>query len=104
MVEQTREHNCNLVFNRKKIVKLTITDHYELKHKMTVNDFLIRKILEAKLNGEELDPIEWIGMKERDIFRFDAIYENRKYRLIFWFKNDESNHLWIRNCYPIDFC
>ena len=24
MVEQTGEHNCNLVFNRKKIVKLTI--------------------------------------------------------------------------------
>ena len=58
MVEQIREYDCNLIFNRQKIIKITITDHYELKHKEAINDFLIRKLLEVRLNAAELDPIE----------------------------------------------
>jgi len=102
MVEQRREYDCNLTFNRQEIIKITITDHYELKHKGVITDFLIKKLLEMKLNNVELDPTEWIGMKEKDVFRFDADYQGKKYRLVFWFKDNSPSHLWIRNCYPID--
>ena len=58
IIEQRREYDCNLVFNRQKITKLTITDHYETKHKISITDLLIRKLLEVRLNAVELDSIE----------------------------------------------
>jgi hypothetical protein len=88
-----------IIFNRKKIKEATITDHYELAHKEKVNKGLIMELLH-KMNGENLKPLDYSGV--RKVYKWEVNYRDHWYRLIFWFKDNSSDHLWIRNCYPID--
>jgi hypothetical protein len=55
--EQIRIYSVNLLFNQKKINKVTITDHYETKHKKMIDDKLILELLEKKLNGKRIKPL-----------------------------------------------
>ena len=88
-------------FNNCQISEITITDHYQLEHKAVINDELILNILKEELNNKRFYPTDYSGLKK--VFRRDGIlYQGKKYRLIFWFKDNTTNHLWIRNCYPID--
>jgi len=88
------------IFNGKLITKITITDHYQQEHPEITNE-LILNIFQAKLNGERREPRKKHG--KRNIFVEERIsYQNQKYRLIFWFKDGATNHLWARNCHPQD--
>jgi hypothetical protein len=93
----TRE--LKIVFNGKKIIAFTITDHYQLEHKDVVDNELIIKLVK-KLNGRRLRVSKYIN--NRKVYKWETICQNQPYRLIFWFKDHTTNHLWIRNCYPID--
>ena len=87
------------LFNKKTIEYLTITDHYQIEHKEIITNELILEIL-ANL-PPRINPRARHG--QRDIYIWEHIPENNKeYRLIFWFKDHTTNHLWIRNCYLID--
>ena len=87
-------------FNTKKIKQITITDHYQQEHSEITNE-LILNIFQTKLNGERRESRKKHG--KRDIFVEERIsYDDKKYRLIFCFKNGTTNHLWIRNCHQQD--
>ena len=94
-------YKLKIIFNEKQINEATITDHYQKKHSDVVTNELILEILAEKLNNKWIDPLSESYLWERDIFHFETSYRNQSYRLIFWFKKDTSDHLWIRNCYPI---
>ncbi|MDR1670313.1 MAG: hypothetical protein LBR43_01120 [Spiroplasmataceae bacterium] len=93
------EYSHSFIINRKLISYLTITDHYSLKHKAKVNNELICKLFNL-LSGTELKPAAIHSFRE--IYVEEIIYQNQSYRLIFWFKDNTINHLWVKNCYPIN--
>ena len=91
----------NFIFKRRIIEKITITDHYQQAHP-EINNKLILDILKEKVNGiKRMRPVKKYG--NRDIFvRKRVPFGNKKYKLVFWFKDGADNHLWIRNCYKQD--
>lgn len=94
IVEKTWEFNCDLVFNHKVIRKITITDHFMIKH----SDILVENVVN-QIDGLSIDPTSYVGV--RDVFRLKTFYRGKKYRLIFWFKDEANDHLWIRNCHRV---
>jgi hypothetical protein len=98
--ERRWTYSSHLIFNELEIVNFTITDYYQkhLPHGITRQ---IIKTIVRKLHKREMEPKQ--KHEEREIYVWEYIYcEDKKYRLIFWFKDGTINHLWIRNCYPID--
>jgi len=79
------------IFNKRKISKVTITDHYQQEHPEITNE-LILSLLQFKLNREKREPRK--KHDKRNIFAEERIsYQGKKYRLIFWFKDGTTNHL-----------
>ncbi|WP_147409565.1 hypothetical protein [endosymbiont GvMRE of Glomus versiforme] len=33
---------------------------------------------------------------------FKSGFNGKKYKLVFWFKDDTTNHLWVKNCHRQD--
>ena len=95
-------YGIKIIFRDQLITAITITDHYQDNHPEITNE-LILKILDKKLNNKWIDPLpDSYLLWGREVFRFDTFYLDERYRLIFWFKDNTNNHLWIRNCYPVD--
>lgn len=97
--EKTWEYHCNLSFNGYQITKFTITDYFQkhLKHGIT------RKLIcQLVVNlPKEMKPRKRCG--KRDIYVWERVpQQDKRYRLVFWFKDNTINHLWIRNCHPQD--
>jgi hypothetical protein len=91
---------AKFVFNEQTINKTTITDHYLISHKDVINNELILNILGEKVNRENLKPTKYQG--KRKVFKWEGDYKNKCYRMIFWFENNNSGWLWIKDCYPIN--
>ncbi|MCE8162882.1 MAG: hypothetical protein I3273_01050 [Candidatus Moeniiplasma glomeromycotorum] len=96
--EKTWEYDCNLTFYGHKIVRFTITDHFRMNHPELSLDLIVKLV--KKLNNKEAELTDYSG--SRKVFRWKTTYRGQSYRLIFWFKDNETNHLWIRNCYPVN--
>ena len=93
-------YELKIIFNKRKIAFITITDHYQQKlSREKITNELILELL-TKLDGWRLEPIKYQG--ERKVYKWEIPCQEKKYRLIFWFKDKETSHLWIRNCYPIN--
>lgn len=99
--EKTWAFDCQITFNSQKIRQLTITDHFiksgHDKHGITKE--LIRKLM------EKLSEIPIMKPKKRyinrDVYVWEKIpHKEKKYLLVFWFKDDTKDHLWVRTCYP----
>ncbi|RHZ35643.1 hypothetical protein [endosymbiont GvMRE of Glomus versiforme] len=90
-------------FNKYPITEITITDHlWKKKGREEVTKELILSILRERLNNKIAKPSKYRG--KRIVFiRQIILYARKNYRLIFWFKDQTTNHLWIRNCYPINY-
>lgn len=59
---------------------------------------LILNIFQAKLNGERREPSKRNG--KREAFVEEGIpYGDKDYLLVFWFEDNNSDWLWVRNCY-----
>lgn len=101
--EKICEHDCQLIFNEQKIVKITITDHYQQKpgRKMITHELIVELV--KTLDGRQVEPEPKEKLSDREVFvRNRMVYQGKKYRLVFWFKDHTTNHLWIRNCHPQD--
>jgi len=100
--EKRWTYTLAITFNYLPIIYITITDYYQQKPgREKITNELILEIIEKKLDKEKLESrSDYVG--SRQIFRWEPVYQGKKYRLIFWFKDKETSHLWIRNCYPID--
>jgi hypothetical protein len=95
-----------LIFNKKAINYITITD-YTWKNKKgreRITKELILNIIKEKVNGERLTPEpkknpNW----KRDHYVLKRIpFEKERYKLVFWFKDGTTNHLWVKNCHQQD--
>ena len=62
---------------------------------------LILNILVTELNGKNrMKPKKRVG--NRDIYVREWVpCEDKDYLLVFWFEDNNSDWLWIRNCYPM---
>jgi len=86
-------------FNNQKIVKATITDHpWKKPDRSMITKELILNLLRT-LNGQKLKAIEYRG--ERKVYKWETLYNDKRYRLIFWFENSSSDWIWVRNCYLV---
>lgn len=93
---------CKITLSSKfKIKWLTITDHYiksgHDKHGIT------NKLIGELMNKLNEIPIMKPKKKyaDRDIYVWERIpHKGKEYLIVFWFKNDTDNHLWIKTCYP----
>ena len=101
--EKTCEHDCYLTLNELVITKITITDYYQTKpgRKMITHELIVELV--KTLDGRQVEPEPKKDPNDREVFVRNRItYKDRKYRLIFWFKDGTTDHLWIRNCHPQD--
>jgi len=95
-------YSGGLVFNQKRITHLTITDHFRVGHSAVINRKLICGLV-RRLHYKRMEPEPKKKPTDRDVFvRERMTYGGKKYRLIFWFKDGTTNHLWVRNCHPQD--
>jgi hypothetical protein len=97
--EQTWEYSCDFLFNNRKITKFTLTDHYQENHPELTKE-LIYEIFLKLAEEEKIEPTKYLG--KRKVYKWEKFYQNKEYRLIFWFDDHNPHGLWIRNCYPID--
>jgi hypothetical protein len=93
-------YELKIIFNYQPIIKVTITDHYKAEHGDIINNELILKITKTELNEEVLEPTKYQG--KRKVFKWEGYHQDKRYRLIFWFEDNNSDWLWIKNCYPIN--
>lgn len=96
--EKTWTYSCEITLNDQSISKLTITDYFLKHEKHGITRNLIRELI-TTLDKQEIEPWKQIG--NRIIFVEEIAYRNKRYRIIFWFKDETNDWLWIRNCYPI---
>ncbi|MCE8167851.1 MAG: hypothetical protein I3273_04575 [Candidatus Moeniiplasma glomeromycotorum] len=87
------------IFNNLIINYLTITDHpWKKPGREEITKELILNIFQTEINGKRFFPTDYQGI--RKVFLREGVpFENKKYRLVFWFKDKTTNHLWIRNCH-----
>ena len=98
--------NFNFTFNELEIKYLTITNYTwkDKKGREGITKELILSILKEKLNGKEAEPEPkkkptW----KRDHYVLKRIpFGDKKYKLVFWFKDGTDNHLWVKNCHRQD--
>ena len=89
------------VFNNLVINEITITDHiWKKKGREKITKELILNILNKELNGHKAKPTNYQG--KRKVFIRKRVHDHKKYKLVFWFKDNTDNHLWIRNCHQQD--
>ena len=89
-------------FNKLIINKITITDYiWKKKGRERITKELVLNVLEKELNGRKAKPTNYQG-KRKVFLRQRVFFENKKYKLVFWFKDGTNNHLWIRNCHEQD--
>lgn len=93
------------IFNKKVINYLTITDHpWKKKGREKITKELILSIFKEKVNEAILAP----EPKKNPIWKRDHYVLKRisfgeeKYKLVFWFKDETDNHLWVKNCHQQD--
>lgn len=91
-----REYAVRLTVNGRKISKVIIDPHYELKHSNSVDDALIVRLVE-KLDGGQFEPDE-----ETDEFEYyvsDGLeIEGRRYKLV-WLIEGREIYIGVVNAY-----
>ena len=89
-------------FNNLEIKQITITDHpWKKPGREKITKELILDILKAEVNGKRFFPTDYPGT--RKIFLRERIsFGEKKYKLVFWFKDGTANHLWVKNCHQQD--
>jgi len=90
------------IFNKQVINYITITNHtWKKKGREWMTKELVLNIFNQELNGRKAKPTNYQG-KRKVFIRKRVYYDNKKYKLVFWFKDGATNHLWIRNCHQQD--
>jgi len=102
--EEQWTYSCLFPFTFKKrtINRITITDHsWKKKGREKISKELILNLLKEKLSGRKrMKPKKRIN--NRDIYVLEnTSYQDKDYLLVFWFEDNNSDWLWVRNCYPI---
>ena len=91
----------NFIFNEQLINYITITD-YTWKNKKgreKITKELILSIFKEKLNGKDAEPEP---KKNPNWKRDHYVLKRIAFKLVFWFKDNTTNHLWVKNCHQQD--
>ncbi|KLL04834.1 MAG: hypothetical protein MRERV_11c072 [Mycoplasmataceae bacterium RV_VA103A] len=83
-------------FNGSTINEITITDHtWKKPGREKITKELILNILQTEVNNKRFFPTDYRG--KRKVFLRERIpFDNKNYKLVFWFKDGATDHLWIR--------
>ncbi len=82
-----REYKTNIVINEIRISKIIIDPHFEEKHKFSINDEIIIRLVES-LNGGEFEP-ETIN-PPFEYYKGERIkFDGKLYRLIWMLEKDQ---------------
>ena len=92
----------SLVLNRKEIHSITITDHtWKKKGREKIAKELILDILSTELNNQIIKPTQYEG--KRKVYIQERIdYQDKKYKIVFWFENNDPHWIWIKVCHRQD--
>jgi len=86
--------------NYQTITKITMTDHpWRKKGREWITKELILDIL-TQLNNHTAEPSDYEG--QRQAFIEEVYHSDRPFLVVFWWEDNHSDWLWIRNCYPLD--
>lgn len=89
-------------FNNLTIKEITITDHpWKKPGREKITKELILNIFQAEVNNKRFFPTDYQGARKVFI-REEVPFGEKKYKLVFWFKDGTNNHLWVRNCHEQD--
>ena len=98
--EQQWTHELKITFNFQEIIAITITDHYQQKPgREWITNELILEVIENRFHNKKSESVDYPGA--RKVFKRETTYQNKRYRFFFWFKDNTTNHLWIKNCHPL---
>ena len=102
--EERWTYYLNITFNYHWVEKLTITSHWQTKPgREMITKELIWNIFKTKLPEKEtLRPTSYYGKREGRVFIWEEIYQEKEYRLYFWYEDSSITHLWVRNIHRID--
>ncbi|MCE8163852.1 MAG: hypothetical protein I3273_06430 [Candidatus Moeniiplasma glomeromycotorum] len=73
-MEKRWEYDCNLIFRGQKIIKFTLTDHFQLNHSEIKKEMIVELI--RKLNDREAELTDYQG--SRKVFRWKTNYQGQK--------------------------
>ena len=91
-------------FKKRIIKKITVTDHpWRKKDREWITKELILNILTQELNGRKRMRIHKRHGNRKVFIREYVPYQDSFYHLTFWFENNNSDWLWVRNCYSISY-
>jgi len=90
------------IFNNLIIKEITITDHpWKKLGREKITKELILNIFQTEVNNKRFFPTDYQGV--RKVFVREGVpFGDKKYKLVFWFKDGTNNHLWVRNCHQQD--
>jgi len=86
----------SFTLNYQIITRITITDHYQENHSEITNELILNII--TQLNNHIVEPTDYEG--SRQAFVEEIYYSKQPYLVVFWWEDNHSDWLWIRNCYP----
>ncbi|KLL05218.1 MAG: hypothetical protein MRERV_3c023 [Mycoplasmataceae bacterium RV_VA103A] len=91
-----------LIINDREITKITITGHtWRKPGREKITKELILNIFKKRLNGK--GRIKPTNYPKRKVFKRERIdYQDKKYKIIFWFENNDPNWIWVRVCHQQD--
>ena len=91
-----REHRIKVTINDRKIVKVIIDPHFELKHAESIDDQIILSLI-GQLDGKRFEPDDQDGAYL--YFVTDRMVLNgKKYKLI-WLLEDNKLYVGVVNAY-----
>ena len=100
VIVSRREYPIFLIINGRKITKVIIDPHYELRHKDSVNDDIILQLVRTLDGAEELP-----SSVDDDGFEYyvkdKIVLDNRTYKLV-WLLHEDNIFIGIINAYRRD--
>ncbi len=92
-----RSQELKLMINGRKLNRVVIDSHYEVKHAASMNDALIIELVKT-LNGK-IYLHEYITIQGWEIYTLDPLVFNKKsYRLV-WCLSPEENYIGVINAF-----
>lgn len=91
-----REYDLSITINRKRITKVIIDPHYEIKHAESISDEIILSLVKD-LAGKEFEPYD-VDPPFTYFVTDKMMFEGKFYRLI-WLLEDDEIYIGIVNAY-----
>jgi hypothetical protein len=91
-----REYAVRLSINGRKIEKVIIDLHFEIKHRASIDDQVILELVKL-LDGERFEPEKRLGSYE--YFARDSMFLNGKFYKLVWLLEDNALYIGVINAY-----